>query len=220
MLKKILSLCVFGAALSFAEMADPSLYTSGAAEPATPMMNINFVENDEPMFAVSIHPIDMIYDAIYTVPSVRLSIEGNINSNMSLMTRPTVMWGEFTRGSSRNRIRRDIDVLLFGISEGLRFYFSKGHRGWFMAGHFLYDRINLDYDFKYHPEENTSFKGNGFGFAFYGGHKHRSGHFTSSFEIGLSYTRYSIKQSARDDLDRVSEVNAELDVNYSIGYAF
>jgi hypothetical protein len=219
-LKKIFSICALATAVSFAGVADPTLYTSGAAEPETPLVNINYVPNDEPLFAVSIYPFDMIWDAVYHVPSVKLSFEGCINSSMSLMTQPSVKMGTITRGSKDNPNRRDIDIFLLEISEGIRFYFNRGHRGWFMAGHFVYDRATLDYDFEYDEDADVTFKGNGFGFGFYGGHKTRRGHFTSSLQIGLSYMRYSMKSNVREDLDQASVVNAELDINYSIGFAF
>ena len=197
MFKKGLAICAVCASLAFAGVADPTLYTSGAAEPATPLVNVNYVENNEPMFAVSIHPVDMIFDAVWGRPSVMLTIEGNLNSRFSLITRPHLMWGEYTRGSKGSENRRTIDVFNFGVSEGIRGYFRPGHRGRFLAGHFLYNRVNLDYDFAEYPEANEKFKGNGFGGAFYAGHKYRSGSFTSSFEIGLDF----------------------VSVNYSIGYA-
>ena len=177
------------------------------------------VENDEPLFAVSLHAVDMIYDALWGMPSILLTFEGNLNSNMSLVTRPHLIFGDYTRGKKGSPYRREIDVFDFGISEGLRFYFRSGHRGWFMAGHFVYDRVNLDYKFEQFDERNDSFKGNGFGGAFYGGHKFRSGNFTSSLEMGLKYCRYFLDKEVREDWDRVSTVGAEFDIIYTIGFA-
>ncbi len=213
-MKKIALACLFAVSLVSAGIADPSEYTSGASEPETPVVNINHVENDEPLFAVSVHPVSMLILSIFDIPSIYLTIEGNLGSHLSLITRPSYVWKDFSDSN------RDLDIFIFGLSEGLRYYFSEGHRGLFAAAHFNYARAGMDYEYKNHPEDNEKLRLNGFGFGAYVGHKVRSGHFTMSIDIGYSYVRYSATGKNKDDLDDVTSVGSGLDLNYTIGVAF
>ena len=213
-MKKIIIACLLSATLSMAQIADPNAYTSGAPDPATTVVNINHVENDEPMFAVSVHPVSMIILSLISVPSVYLTIEGNIGSRMSLITRPSFIWYEFTSGAEH------VDLSLWGISEGLRYYFDEGHRGIYLAGHFSYDRIGIDYTYDRDPSENESAHANLFGGGIYVGHKVRNGHFTMSLDIGFVYYSCSATSDEKDDIDEASTVGAGIDLNYTIGVAF
>jgi hypothetical protein len=135
-------------------------------------------------------------------------------SHVSLITRPYLIWAEFSDSDE------DLDVFLFGISEGLRFYFNEGHRGLYLAGHFNYDRVSLEYTYDGNSRDNISAHANGFGFGFYLGHKFRSGHFTTSFDIGYVYSHYSASGKAEDDIDKVATVGSGYDLNYTFGFAF
>ena len=143
MIKKILSVCLLSIAFASAQVVDdPYAYTSGAQEQETPVVNINHTENDEPMFAVSIHPVSMFILSLFDIPSIFLTIEGNLASHVSLITRPYIVWAEFSDSDE------DLDIFLFGISEGLRVYLNEGHRGLYLAGHFNYDRVSLEYTYE------------------------------------------------------------------------
>ena len=66
MMKKFIAACLFVVAFASAQVVDdPYAYTSGAQEKETPVMDINHTENDEPMFAVSIHPISMLILSLF-----------------------------------------------------------------------------------------------------------------------------------------------------------
>lgn len=215
MMKKFIAACLFVVAFASAQVVDdPYAYTSGAQEKETPVMDINHTENDEPMFAVSIHPISMLILSLFDIPSIYLTIEGNLGSHMSLITRPSYIWAEF---SDRDE---DLDIYLFGISEGLRFYFDEGHRGLYLAGHFNYARVGLEYTYDYDHSEDYEAHANGFGFGLYVGHKIRVGHFTSSWDIGYCYMKYSASGKEKDDVEDVSTVGSGYDINYTIGFAF
>ena len=215
MIKKILSVCILGVALASAQVVeDPSAYTSGAQESDLPVMNVNHTENDEPTFAISIHPISMLILSLFDIPSIYLTIEGNLGSHMSLITRPYIIWKDFSDSDE------ELDISLFGISEGLRYYFSEGHRGLYASAHVRYDRAGIEYTYDVDPSENYDAHVNGFGFAIYIGHKILAGHFTSSWDIGYSYTKYSASKKEKDDLDDVSTVGSGYDINYTIGFAF
>lgn len=215
MIKKLLSVCLLSIAFASAQVVDdPYAYTSGAQEQEAPVMNINHTENDEPLFAVSIHPVSMFILSLFDIPSVFLTIEGNLSSHMSLITRPYVIWTDVSDNDE------ELDIFLFGISEGLRFYFNEGHRGVYLAGHFTYDRVSLEYTYEGNSKNNFDVHGNGFGFGFYLGHKFRSGHFTTSFDIGYVYSHYSISGKAEDDVERVATVGSGYDLNYTFGFAF
>ena len=215
MLKKILSVCLLAGAFAFAQVVDdPYAYTSGAQESDLPVMNVNHTENDEPLFAVSIHPVSMFILSLFDIPSIFLTIEGNLASHVSLITRPYVIWTDFSDSDE------DLDVFLFGISEGLRFYLNEGHRGLYLAGHFTYDRVSLEYTYEGSSREDYDVHVNGFGFGVYVGHKFRSGHFTTSFDVGYVYSHFSTSGKAEDDVDRVATVGSGYDINYTFGFAF
>jgi len=214
MMKKIVVAALFCISLSFAGVADPTQYTSGANEPETPVVNINHVENDEPIFSVSIHPISMLILSFFDIQSVYLTIEGNLNSHMSLITRPYIIWTDFSNSYE------EWDVYIFGISEGLRFYFNEGHRGFFASAHFEYDRAGVDYEYKDNAKEDESYGANGIGGYFYVGHKILVGHFTSSFDIGVGFSKFFASGREKDDIEDVSSSGVNWDVNYTIGFAF
>lgn len=215
MIKKLVAVCLLEVVFASAQLVeDPNAYTSGAQEAETPVMNINHTENDEPMFAISIHPISMLILSLFDIPSIYLTVEGNLGSRMSLITRPNVIWKDYSYSD------RDLDILVLGISEGLRYYFSEGHRGLFAAAHFNYNRASLDYEYSDNPDKDVEAHVNGYGFGIYVGHKIRSGHFTSSWDIGYNYTRFSGSSSEEDDVEKVTNVGSSLDINYTIGVAF
>ena len=215
MFKKVLSVCLLSIALASAQLVDdPYVFTSGAPQSDLPVMNINHTPSNEPTFAVSIHPISMLILSLFDVPSVYMTVEGNLASHVSLITRPYIIWKDFSDSDE------DLDIFLFGISEGLRFYLKEGHRGFFAAAHFKYDRVGLEYTYDGHPDKNDEIHVNGFGFGLYLGHKVRTGIFTSSWDIGFTYTRFSASKDAKDDIDEITAVGAGLDINYTIGIAF
>lgn len=215
MIKKFFAACLFGLSFASAQLVDdPYAYTSGAQEKPTPVMNVNHTENDEPLFAVSIHPVSMFILTLFDIPSIYLTIEGNLASHVSLITRPYVIWKDFSNSDE------DLDVMLLGVSEGLRFYFDGGHRGLYLAGHFIYDRVNLEYSYDDDFRKGTDVHVNGFGFGLYVGHKFRSGHFTTSFEVGYVYSHYSGSDKAKDDVERISTVGSGIDLNYTFGFTF
>ena len=215
MIKKFIAACLFGVVFASAQVVDdPYAYTSGAQEQETPVMNINHTENDEPLFAFSIHPISMFILSLFDIPSLYLTIEGNLASHASLITRPYIIWKDFSDSDE------ELDVFLFGISEGLRFYLNEGHRGVYFAGHFNYDRVSLEYTYEGNSKDNSDIHVNGFGFGFYVGHKFRSGHFTTSFDVGYVYSHFSASEKAEDDVEKVATVDSGFDLNYTFGVTF
>ena len=215
MIKKLMLVCLLGAALASAQLVeDPNAYTSGAQEKETPVMDINHTEHDEPLFAISIHPVSMLILSLFDIPSVYLTIEGNLGSHMSLITRPNVIWKSYSDSDE------DLDILIFGISEGLRYYFSSGHKGVFAATHFNYNRASLEYTYEDRADKDWGVHLNGFGFGIYLGHKMRMDHLTTSIDIGYTYNRFSASEKEKDDVDKVASVGSGLDINYTIGFAF
>lgn len=133
-------LCVaFLAVASHAQLVEnPEPYTSGAPAPKTPTMNINHVESDEPMFAVEVHPISLLFNPlIWSNETVMFTVEGNINSNASIITRP------FYKGEKISKKHEKGYVDVFGLSEGFRYYFDRGHKGWYTAAHFTFEYVSL-----------------------------------------------------------------------------
>ncbi|MCL4101614.1 MULTISPECIES: DUF3575 domain-containing protein [unclassified Fibrobacter] len=223
MKKTFLALVMLGALVSasFAQVVDdPSKYTSGAPAPATPNVTINHVASSEPIFAISVHPVSLIFYPLFKdyLP-LMLTLEGNINSNASIITRPyfkTKSWD----GEDENRKKIDFDVNVFGISEGFRYYFNRGHLGMYTAIHAIYEYAKVERDYEDKRSKDVKETGNSLGLAMYVGNKTIWGHFTSSFDIGATYTNTYLSKKYRDDLEEVSSVGVDFDVNYTIGFTF
>ncbi len=208
-------LLAFAAAALAQVVEDPSQYTSGAAEPATPNVTVNHVESNEPVFAISVHPVTMaIYSLVLDIPSLYLTVEGNINSNASIITRPFYVGKEF------DNKYENIDLDIFGLSEGFRYYFMRGHKGWFASFHVNYEYISLEYTDKDDRDDNIKVTGNGIGIGAYLGTKTLwGGRFTTSWDIGVTYTQAFVKGRSKDDVDEVSDVGVGIDLNYTMGFA-
>lgn len=218
-MKKILTALLFTAFLastSFSQVVEyPTAYTSGGGDPATTTMVLNHVESDEPMFAVSIHPISMVvFSLILDIPSIYVTVEGNVNSNVSIITRPFYLGKEWSDDGE------SIDLDLFSLSEGVRYYFSRGHRGLFTSFHVNYSYISLEYNYDddFYDDENSDASGNALGLGFYLGSKSTWGRFTTSWDIGLTYTKAFVKGRYKSDVEEVSSVGFGLDINYTLGF--
>ena len=71
-----------------------------------------------------------------------------------------------------------------------------------------------------HPDDDFDAHLNGFGFALYLGHKFRSGFFTSSFDVGYKFVKYSASKKEREDLEDATAVGSSFDINYTFGVTF
>lgn len=226
MLKKIIASAILVAACfgsSFAQVVDdPSKYTSGAPAPATPNVTINRVPSNEPIFAVSLHPASLIFYPIFKdyLPLI-LTVEGNINSNASIITRPYYKSKSWTdEDDDDKRYDTDIDVWVLGISEGFRYYFNRGHMGMYTAIHAIYEYASVERDYEDKSSKDFKESGNSLGLAFYVGSKTIWGHFTSSFDIGATYTNTFINRKCKKDLEEISSVGMDFDINYTLGFTF
>lgn len=205
------------ASAGFAQLVEnPSVYTSGASEPYTPNIMVNRVASNEPMFAISIHPITMIvYSLFLDAPSIFVTVEGNINSNVSVITRP------FYLGKEWSDHDEEINLDMFGLSEGVRYYFSRGHQGLFTSFHVSYSYVNIEYEYDgrgYYDDEKSDASGNSLGIGFYLGSKAIWNHFTTSWDIGLTYTNSFVKARYENDIEEVTNVGIGLDINYTMGF--
>lgn len=169
-------------------------------------------------FAISLHPITMlVYSVVLDLPSLYVTMENAINSNLSIITRPYYL------GANISDDDEEIDIDLFGLSEGVRFYFNRGHQGLFAAFHVLYEYVSLEYtydsDSRWFEDENIDVTGNGLGIGFYIGSKSMWGHFTTSWDIGVTYMNAFVKGKSKDDVEEVSDNGIGLDINYTMGFA-
>jgi len=209
------------ASASFAQVVDdPSKYTSGAKAPATPLVNVNYVASNEPMFSISLHPVSLIlYPLVLDYLPLILTIEGNINSNASIITRPfykSKNWSD----KDDNRNDTDIDVYVIGLSEGFRYYFFRGHKGFYTSIHAMYEYVSIKHEYEDRQSRNSHETGNSLGLAFYVGSKNIWGHFTTSFDVGATYTNTFVNRRYKDDLEEVSSVGVDFDLNYTVGFTF
>lgn len=169
-------------------------------------------------FAISLHPITMlVYSVVLDLPSLYVTMENAVNSNVSIITRP------FYLGANVSDDDEEIDIDLLGLSEGVRFYFNRGHQGLFAAFHVLYEYVSLEYtydsDSRWFEDENIDVTGNGLGVGFYIGSKSMWGHFTTSWDIGVTYMNAFVKGKSKDDVKEVSDTGIGLDLNYTMGFA-
>ncbi|MCQ2104336.1 MAG: DUF3575 domain-containing protein [Fibrobacter sp.] len=222
MLKKLFASVAVVAFLAGTAAAqdDVSQYTSGAPAPETPMMNINEVASSEPTFAISLHPWSMIiYTGVLGVPSIFLTVEGNINSNASIITRPYYLGKSWEHKDRETREKEEIDLNLFGISEGFRYYFNRGHAGYFASFHVMYEYVGIDYEYSGDHDDDFSVSGNSLGIGVYLGSKTMWSRCTSSWDIGVTYSKAFIKGDSKDDVEEVTSVGFGIDLNYTIGFA-
>lgn len=227
MLKKVFALAVVVGACSvpaFAQVVDdPSQYTSGAAEPATPKVTINHVPSEEPIFNIAIHPMSLaVYPILLDKAFFYLTIEGCINSNASIITRPYFKMknDENTyKGKEYKFHEEDVELMVAGISEGFRYYFNRGHRGVYAAFHVSYDYVSAKYsydDSSYDFEDS----GNNIGVGFYLGEKHVMGSITMSFDAGVTYNNLFVKSKTKDDVEDMTSDGVDFDFNWTLGFAF
>lgn len=211
-------LCVaFLAVASHAQLVEnPEPYTSGAPAPKTPVVNINHVENDEPMFAVEVHPISLLFNPlIWSNETVMFTVEGNINSNASIITRP------FYKGEKISKKHEKGYVDVFGLSEGFRYYFDRGHKGWYTAAHFTFEYVSLMHSYDDSKYDRVEDSGNGIELGLYLGHRFRYGrHFVSSIDVGAIYSEIFVSKDGKDDVEDVTNVGIGLDINFTVGFAF
>ncbi|MCF0224381.1 MAG: DUF3575 domain-containing protein [Fibrobacter sp.] len=171
------------------------------------------LESDEPFIAVSVEPFNMlVYQFFYDIPSVFLVVENVINSNASIMTQPFYMGKDFSKKSE------NLDIDIFGISEGFRYYFGRYHRGWFTTAQFSYQYANLDYTYDDDPDDNFNVTGNAIGIGMYLGTKSVWGFFTTSWSIGFTYTQIFIKGDSKNDSEEVLSNGIGIDANYTVGF--
>lgn len=202
MFKKMIAIFALFGALATSAVADES--------------SANVSNDNESTFAISLHPTTMIiYSLVLDMPSIFLTMENAINSNLSVITRPYYV------GYEDSNDYETLDIDMFGWSEGVRFYFNRGHRGLFTAFHVFYNYVSLDYEYagssRYYDEKANG-KGNAVGVAFYIGSKSVWGHLTTSWDIGVTYANNFVKAQSKDDVDEVSKSGISYDLNYTIGF--
>lgn len=205
----LLSVCV--ASYGFAQENEG---VEKSPEVAT-MDQVSAAASNDLVFAVSVHPITMIvYSMVLDIPSLFVTLENPIASRMSLITRPAYMGKEWSSGYET------VDLDLFGISEGIRYYFNRGHRGYFCAFHFEYDYVSIEHEIEYKSlRDKESVSGNAISLGFYFGGSSKMGHFTTSWDVGVTYREIFAGSDSDDDVEEVTSVGVGLDLNYTIGFA-
>lgn len=202
---------------------DMSAYTSGAPAPETPTVTINEVASSDPVFYVSLHPVTLLFWwSIFDIPDIQVTFEGCIGPSFSVVTHPEFLYWSDSRtvGGRNTSFNEDVSLYIFGITEGIRYYFGAHHKGLYVEPQFIYEHLGLDYHYAGNDKEDMDVSANAFGGALVAGYKIVVGHFTMASDIGLSYVYASAKGEFRDDIEEASTVGWGYTGNFSIGYAF
>lgn len=239
MLKKIVVVLVVAVSALFAQdvaapaptetqYEDVSAYTSGAPAPETPVVNINEVRSSDPIFYLSLHPITLFVFSLIDAPMVYLTFEGCISNHFSVITRPMFFYFDEDADNSSDGASTAVDLYVFGLTEGLRFYFNDHPWGLYVEPEFDYRHYGLDYEHHYASdwpsddrEDDYSASAEAFGFTLVVGHKYVKNHFTTSFDVGYGYLYTTATDDEEDDVDTgFSSVGFGWDMNFTMGYAF
>ncbi|MCQ2125252.1 MAG: DUF3575 domain-containing protein [Fibrobacter sp.] len=175
-----------------------------------------YVESDEPLFAVELHPLSLItYPLFWDNPSFYATVEAVINTNASIITRP------FYSGKRISKKHESGYIDVFGLSEGFRYYFDRKHVGWFTSVHFTYEYVKLIHKYDDSRYDNLKDSGNGIALSAYLGRKYRLGtHFVTSLDIGAVYSQVFIDKDGQNDVEDVTNIGIGIDINYTIGFTF
>ena len=227
-MKKWIVLFLASAVISFAQDAyapapteetqyeDMSQYTSGAPAPETPVVNINEVKSNENRFAISIHPISLFIFSLIDIPMVYLTFEAGITENFSFILRPYILDAEFTDDDDDE----NLELYMFGIMGGVRYYLNGGHKGVYVEPEFEYMHLGLDYEYEHDHSDDESGSVDGFGFYVVVGYKFLDGHFTLASDVGYGYSSYTAKGENKDDVEEVSAIGFGYTINFMMGFAF
>lgn len=202
------------AATSDSQHDDFSAYTSGAPAPETPLVNINEVPVDEPLFFLYVHPFSLSVMSILGLPTIFVTFEGCFMENLSVVVRPEYLFSTFDIGVDED----EFEVSAYGLTLGLRHYFKPMHRGIYVEPEIQYAHVELDFTEGRHKDDGVTSDGFGLGAVF--GWKMTSGHFSMFWDVGFIYTFATADGKYDDDVAEVSAIGGSYEINLGIGYAF
>ncbi|WP_407444610.1 DUF3575 domain-containing protein [Fibrobacter sp.] len=193
---------------------DMSAYTSGAPAPETPVVNINEVPNDEPVFFISIHPLSLSIMSILGLPTFFVTLEACLTESMSGVVRPMYLFSTFDLSVDDD----EFEISEYGLTLGLRYYWNPLHRGVYIEPELQYAHISMGFNSGRHKDDSVS--GDGIGLGAVMGYKITSGHFSMFMDIGFVYTFVNVSGEFDDDVEEVASIGGAYDFNLGVGYAF
>lgn len=170
--------------------------------------------SDDYSMSVSIHPISMAIFSLIGMPSIIATVENNLGTHLSLVSRPELMWLDVSDKDE------SISMFLVGLYEGVRYYFREGHRGWYVSPQIGYEHVSMEYTYKYDHDDDKEASVNAFVFVVYGGYKYTSGRFVMAMDVGMGYTVMSGSASDAEDAEEIAGNGFGFDLNFSMGFAF
>ena len=218
MFKRLVAASLFVAVLANAQddydwEDSPANSGSAQTEQAAQPMAASSSTEDYSM-SVSIHPISMGIFTLVGIPSIVATVENNLGARLSLVSRPELVWMDLEDDGGK------VNMFMFAIYEGVRYYFGEGHRGWYLSPQVAYEYVSLDYQNKRNSSDSGEASVNAFAFLVYGGYKYQSGRFVMSTDVGLGYTFMSGNAETQDDAGSIAGNGFTYDLNFTVGFAF
>ena len=216
MFKRIIAASLLVAVLANAE--DDYEWEGSSAENSAPQSSQTApaasAPSDDYSMSVSIHPISMAIFSLIGMPSIIATVENNLGSHLSLVSRPELMWLDVSDDDE------SISMFLVGLYEGVRYYFREGHRGWYVSPQIGYEHVSMEYTYKYDHDDDKEAAVNAFVFVVYGGYKYTSGRFVMATDVGMGYTVMTGSASDAEDAEEIAGNGFGFDLNFSMGFAF
>ena len=216
MFKRIIATSLLVAVLANAE--DDYEWEGSSAENSAPQSSQTApaasAPSDDYSMSVSIHPISMAIFSLIGMPSIIATVENNLGTHLSLVSRPELMWLDVSDKDE------SISMFLFGLYEGVRYYFREGHRGWYVSPQIGYEHVSMEYTYKYDHADDKEASVNAFVFVVYGGYKYTSGRFVMAMDVGMGYTVMTGSASDAEDAEEIAGNGFGFDLNFSMGFAF
>ena len=216
MFKRIIATSLLVAVLANAE--DDYEWEGSSAENSAPQSSQTApaasAPSDDYSMSVSIHPISMAIFSLIGMPSIIATVENNLGTHLSLVSRPELMWLDVSDKDE------SISMFLFGLYEGVRYYFREGHRGWYVSPQIGYEHVSMEYTYKYDHVDDKEASVNAFVFVVYGGYKYTSGRFVMAMDVGMGYTVMTGSASDAEDAEEIAGNGFGFDLNFSMGFAF
>lgn len=164
-------------------------------------------EKEDRKTSIELHPVSLIlYPLLASKEFFYVTIENSISRQTSIISRPFF----------KMKINDDDNLIVLGISEGIRYYLF-----WMKSGQSSmtapYAAFHVSYEKGF-----ADISGNNFGAGLYIGSKIMQGHFSGSFDIGATYNKFLSSGGGyyKDAANAITSNGPNFELNFTTGYAF
>lgn len=165
--------------------------------------------NDKIVY-IAFHPLMAVLGPLVGTPNIFLSLEFPVASKMSVLARPFF---------SRSAVSTDYDDysgVEFGMYAGVRNFFRKGHRGFYIDALLLYDHVSVSDD------DNVSASADMVQAIALAGWKLVAGHFVLGVDggFGVKFSVFAGDEKPESALEDLLDNPLVYDLNFYIGFCF